>query len=187
MPVYLTCSTCGKPFAVPPSRSASARYCSNDCRPRTERSVRPDGYVWVWAPDHPDAYVNGRIAEHRLVAERMIGRRLRASEDVHHINGDRSDNRPENLEVLDHGTHSRLHRETGRWAVAYARCRRCGTTEIPHVARGLCQSCYDTERRPRPARFAWALRHERCISCGTQSTRHYAKGLCVTCYNQRRR
>jgi hypothetical protein len=64
-------------------------------------------------PEHPDADVRGYIYEHRLVAERMLGRRIGRHEHVHHINGDKRDNRPENLEVVDAPTHRLRHRRIG--------------------------------------------------------------------------
>lgn len=186
MPVHLTCQNCGRTFAVPPSRASEARYCSNDCRPRTERMVRPDGYVWVWMPDHPDAHRNGRLPEHRLVAEQVLGRRLRSDEDVHHRNEVRHDNRPENLEVLPHSDHKRLRHTIAKWSRNWDSCRVCNQKAVPHIAHGLCQRCYDMARRPPPPRFDWSLKHERCRNCGTTSTRHYALGLCVHCYDRQR-
>jgi hypothetical protein len=58
------------------------------------------GYILVRAPkDHPGARHDGSIYQHRLVVEEMLGRYLTAEEVVHHKNGVRDDNRPENLEL----------------------------------------------------------------------------------------
>lgn len=50
------------------------------------------------------------IKKHRKVMENHIGRKLKSDEVVHHINGDRSDNRIKNLQLMTWGEHSRLHR-----------------------------------------------------------------------------
>ena len=63
------------------------------------RIVDKFGYIQIWNPKHPNAKLAGYIHEHRLVMSDHLKRPLLKSESVHHKNGDRKDNRIENLEL----------------------------------------------------------------------------------------
>ncbi len=103
----IVCEQCGTRFFVPPSRLRSKRFCSQSCFSTTQRGgVTPpveskDRYVRIT--------VDGkRMLEHRWIMEQHLGRRLLPSEQVDHINRVRSDNRIENLRVLDIREHGRV-------------------------------------------------------------------------------
>lgn len=61
------------------------------------------GYVVVKTDD------GKTIREHRYVVEKIIGRNLNSDEVVHHKNGDKTDNRPENLEIMTRAEHNKIH------------------------------------------------------------------------------
>jgi hypothetical protein len=72
----------------------------NPCFPTGNRYRHPLGHVLVHCPEYPGAQSNGYVAEHRLVLERLLGRYLLPGEKVRHRDGDRTNNRPDNLELL---------------------------------------------------------------------------------------
>ena len=70
-----------------------------------------NGYVEIMMPEHPNARSNGTILEHRLMAEKKLGRRLTKEETVHHIDGDRNNNDLDNLMVFKtNSDHSAFHK-----------------------------------------------------------------------------
>ncbi len=69
-----------------------------------------NGYIMVRRPDHPSAKKSGYILEHRLVYEESRGVRLPPDVAIHHIDGVRWNNVPENLMAIKRGLeHQRVH------------------------------------------------------------------------------
>lgn len=125
------------------------------------RHPRCDGCVWerptqIFHRNPGRWYVtlNGRrrMLRSRWVMERHLGRPLKPDEHVHHVNGDRSDDRVENLRVLSPSDHTRLHLDdmqaargaatSGQWSGQADACVECGTTARRHRGLGLCTRCH---------------------------------------------
>lgn len=104
------CEHCGVMFR-PRQRSAVGRFCSKACRMAGQvgdraanynggRHTNSDGYVKAQAPGHPRASGKGHyVYEHILVMEQHLGRLLTEGENVHHKNGNRTENAIGNLEL----------------------------------------------------------------------------------------
>lgn len=96
----------------------NGRFGKDAARWKGGRLFVNNSYWYIYQPTHPHANKQGYVMEHRLVAEKKIGRYLRADEVVHHINHVKTDNRPENLEVLNRSGHTHNHFDYGNKLVA---------------------------------------------------------------------
>lgn len=107
-----TCPQCNKLFRP---YKAESRYCSRPCMWANNggHNIKDESW-WVNSKGYIEGRVliNGekiRVKKHRFIIESHLGRSLLPHEDVHHVNGNKTDNRLENLEVIHHSEHTREH------------------------------------------------------------------------------
>lgn len=148
-----TCEYCNVDFGKPPKRAVrqfeQQRYCSRRCRGYAENPRKLDGFKARYRKIKTS---DGRnMLEHRYVMEQHVGRRLLPTEQVHHVNRDRLDNRIENLELVTTSEHGERH----TWRPVTTVCAICGTEFTPHkTKRGITKTC----GQQCGAKLAWQTR-----------------------------
>jgi len=162
------------------------------------------GYVRIKVPDYPKSD-RGWVREHRYVMATHLARVLGPDEVVHHKNGQRADNRLENLLLLTKRTHGGEHQQYPR--LGPMACEHCGKEFTPTrnqlsavrslqrqgiATRNAYCSAYCRNMGTLPALQAangaakrWA-NHVRqpCADCGDRPAK--SRGWCNTCYERRR-
>jgi len=115
--VFITCGKCKQSRAVNfhnlikqmrrPFYTGCCKKCADKFtwleigRPLPERrKVNSNGYIKLWKPGNPMADIRGEVYEHRLVMSQVLGRPLKRWEHIHHKDANRSNNSPENLELV---------------------------------------------------------------------------------------
>jgi len=120
------CSICDKLFTLSHSRAIKHKrhYCSKSCRiegskrfdiKRLNDYIKKESSKWLGMGKKGKSisidgyYVYSDVKVHRTIMERYLKRKLLPTEIVHHINGDKLDNRIENLEILSRSQHNKKH------------------------------------------------------------------------------
>ena len=114
----LSCQHCSVEFYVPKYRIETAKFCSRRClglaHPEISLKARTNSPIMKRAglkesKKYVVITINGKqIREHRYVMEQHLGRKLESYEHIHHINGNPTDNRIENLQILTNSEHQKL-------------------------------------------------------------------------------
>ena len=112
----INCRHCRKKMFQVPSKPR--KYCSHSCHASSQIAEKHSvfrgkiaikrGYYFVYFPEHPNTKT-GRVKLSILVAEKYLKRFLKKGEHIHHINGNKLDDRPENLYVTSASEHAVIH------------------------------------------------------------------------------
>ncbi|MFH2074385.1 MAG: HNH endonuclease [Pseudomonadota bacterium] len=170
--IAMRCDECGKAVyaQVWQLKKSKNHFCSMPCqrafRSKNERGENnplwkgdnhqyqgKDGYIRIRSDNHTKA-ANGYIKRATVAAENRIGRLLLPGEIVHHINGIKDDDRPENLEAMSRLDHNRHHGslKKGKTIKIEHVCEQCGTKSMAYLSenRRFCsRSCAAIHNLPR--------------------------------------
>lgn len=147
--IQLKCDNCGgfyDTYRCYLKRKRNHNFCCKRCEAEF-KSLKNSAEHWQGghvskSTGYRYISLNGKqIEEHRLVMMKHLNRELTSDECVHHINGNKLDNRIENLMLLTNAEHAKLH---GNKKSNKRICVICGEYK-GHHARGLCHTCYHRE------------------------------------------
>lgn len=171
--ITLVCKQCGEEFSKPSRyRTHLMKFCSQKCSGVAQRgpnhykwsggrSVNDGSYVLISNHSHPKS-VNGRVYEHVLIAEKVLGKHLPSGSEVHHVDGNGCNNTPSNLVICqDHAYHMLLEARTKRF-------RDCGSLDSKRCC--TCKQVKLLNEFP-VRRTNWDGKYNSCLVCSRERMR----------------
>jgi len=171
------CQVCGCKFIRDryPRESRPHKYCSTTCMGKAQKEwvgkkspLWKGGkgiskqYVTVYTPGHPKASESNHVTEHRIVVEKAMGKYLPDNAVVHHVNGNKQDNRPRNLVVCqDNAYHKLIHARERR-------LKSTGSFDLKKCA--CCQQIFTLEEFGKD-KSQWDNKRLYCNSCEREKLR----------------
>lgn len=144
--IKCVCLVCGKIRYE--TKSHVVKTCSSICQmkirirgrnKKRKKIIDKHGYYLLFDPHHPLARKNGYVSEHRVIWYKHNGY-LPPTMSIHHINGDKKDNRIKNLKALTKTAHHHIHNLGKKHPNPSSPCKICGKV-IPNL-KGFCKKCY---------------------------------------------
>lgn len=100
------------------------------------------GYEFFIDKEHPLSGKNGKVYYHRHVYSMKVNKWIDKSYHVHHIDGNRNNNDPDNLELLSPKVHWRKNKTHGGYSIKVSTCKRCGNKFKRRTEKYCSNDCY---------------------------------------------
>ena len=122
--IEFNCKYCKQKTVKKERKDREQLFCSHKCYSlaKPKDFIIKNGYKLVAKSGHPRTDARGYVREHLLIMEEKIGRPVKRSESVHHIDGDKLNNHPDNLHLFRNHKEHLLH----EWKNNTLRSVNCG-------------------------------------------------------------